>query len=401
MNLRDKLRNTSDDAPAEAAAPDVVVEQAVPKARKVKAAPAEKAPPKAASALPKLDVNRRFLMIAGAAALMTALMGVMYLNNAGSGLAEGGTKLKVYTPKDDIVAGTRLTEDNTTTAEIPKAYLPKGAITELDKLKDHVAIAPMVAGEPIIEARISAPDAKYGIAYLLKPGERAKTITVDSASGLAGLIKPGNEIDLHATVPDPSDDGRLIGTPVLQKCRVIAVGSHLLGEVPKTDEEAAKESSSGISSENTVTLAVPGDKVSLVTLMETKGNLKMVLRATGDASLAKSQFTEDVLMSLLGGKVPPKPVVAAKPKPAPAVVAAKPHPVAHTVIHYDPPPRPAPVHHDPPPPKPKPAPVHHDPPAPKPVVAKPVPVHVAPPVVHHDPAPVHQPEVIRFGGGGN
>jgi pilus assembly protein CpaB len=383
----------------EAAVPEVQVEQAVPKARKAKPAPAEKAPPKVAANLPKLDVNRRFLMIAGAAALMTALMGVVYLNNAGSGLAEGGTKVKVYTPKEDMAAGTRLTEDNTDTTEIPKAYLPKGAITDLEKLKDHLAIAPMVAGEPIIEARISAPDAKYGIAYLLKPGERAKTITVDSASGLAGLIKPGNEVDLHATVPDPSDDTRLIGTPVLQKARVIAVGSHLLGELPKTEEEAARDANSGISSENTVTLALPGDKVSVVTLMETKGNLKMVLRASGDTTVAKSQFTDDVLLSLLGGKVPPKPVVAAKPVPKPPVVHHDPPP--RPVIHHDPPPRPV-VHHDPPPPKPKPAPVvRHDPPAPKPVpVAKPVPV-VKPPVVHHDPRPVQQPEVIRFGGGGN
>lgn len=398
MNLRDKLRNGGDDIPVEAPAPEVVVEQAVPRAKKAKPAP-EKAAPKVAASLPKLDVNRRFLMIAGAAALMTALMGVVYLNNAGSGLAEGGTKVKVYTPKDDMAAGTPLTEDNTSTAEIPKAYLPKGAITDLDKLKDRVAIANMVAGEPIIEARISAPDAKYGIAYLLKPGERAKTITVDSASGLAGLIKPGNEVDLHATVPDPSDDTRLIGTPVLQKCRVIAVGNHLLGEVPKSDEEAAKEANSGISSENTVTLAVPEAKVSVVTLMETKGNLKMVLRASGDASVAKSQFTDDVLMSLLGGKVPAKP---AAPVPKPKPVAEVPRPVTHAVVHYDPPPkpRPQPVHYDPPPkprPQPKPVVVHNDPP-PKPVAPKPQP---KPPVVHHDPAPVHQPEVIRFGGGGN
>jgi Flp pilus assembly protein CpaB len=225
---------------------------------------------------------------------------------------------------------------------------------------------------------------------------------VDSASGLAGLIKPGNEVDLHATVPDPTDDTRLIGTPVLQKCRVIAVGSHLLGEIPKSDEEAAKEANSGISSENTVTLAVPEGKVSVVTLMETKGNLKMVLRATGDASVAKSQFTDDVLMSLLGGKVPVKPVVAPKPKPQP-VVHHEPPPVAH----YDPPPKPRPqpvVHYDPPPkprPQPKPPVVHHDPPPqPKPPAPKP-PVHHDPPPVHHDTAPVHQPEVIRFGGGGN
>lgn len=392
MNLRDKLRNSPDGgAPDPAPADDFTLDAPAPKAAKAKGgkgkATATKRVPAAGKGLPKLDVNRRFLVIAGAAALVTSLSAVMYLNNAGSGLAEGGTKVKVLAPNADIPAGTPLNDDNTTTVEIPKAYLPKGYVTDPEKLKGHLAIAPMVANEPIIEARISAPDAKYGIAYLLKSGERAKTINVDSASGLAGLIKPGNEVDVIATIPDPNNEGRTIGTPVIQKARVIAVGSHLMGELPKVesgdDSNSNSNNGNGISSDNTVTLAVPGAKVGVLSLLEEAGKLRMVLRAAGDASVVKTPYSDDVIMSLLAGKIPVKP--AAKP-PQPHVVE---HPVVQrpVIVHYDPP-----VRHEAPHPV-----VHHDPP-PKPVV------HHDPAPVHHNPPPqqpVHQPEIIRFGGSGN
>lgn len=382
MNLRDKLR--TDGAPEpEAAGADpfdaddffgapapAAPEAAAPKAKAAKAAKTggkKKAGGKAAGRQPLLkgpDVNRRMLLLAALAAGVTSLLAVSYLSSAGQGLSEAGEKISVVVPAEDMKAGVRLTEDRLTTAEFPKAYLAKGYFTDAAKLKDRLAIAPMVAGEPILEIRTSKPHAKYGIAYLLAPGERAKTITVDSASGMAGLVKPGNEVDLLATIPDPANNARRIGTPALQKARVIAVGDELLGAVKEEGEEDGSNGG-GISSASTITLAVPGAKIGLISLLEDLGNLKMVLRAADDDSVVKAAFTDAQIMSLVGGSVPPK-----APPPAPRPAA----------------PRAVAPRHD------APRPVYHAP-APRAAAPKPRPVAPKP----EPPAP-KVPEVIKFGG---
>ena len=321
MNLRDKLRNSP---PADAGAGAEQLEEQTwqPTSLPDPETPKKKAPAEKKSLLGGLDVNKRFLMLAAGVAGLTAVLAVTYLSSAGEGLEAGGEKVTVLVAASDIPAGVKLTEDLLTTADIPKAYLPTGYFEELEKVQDRLAIAPMVAGEPVLMVRTSAPDAKHGIAYLLKKGERAKTISVDSASGLAGLIKPGNEVDLLATVPDPNNTHRRIGTPVLQKARVIAVGDRLLGEVRAPEEEAV-ENQSGIEYQGTVTLAIPTEKTGLVSLLEDLGNLKMVLRATGDEAILPPRYDDETIMALVSGTIPPK----ATPRPVvhrPAYTPPKP-----------------------------------------------------------------------------
>lgn len=377
MNLRDKLRTGGDAEPEAGAgdpfdaddffgAPAPAPEKAAPKGKSPKGAKAGKKGKAAKGREPllKFDFNRRMLLLAGLAAGVTSLLAVSYLSSAGQGLADAGEKVKVLVPAEDLKAGVRLTEDRLTTAEFPKAFLAKGYFTDPEKLKDRLAIAPMVAGEPILEIRTSMPNPKYGIAYLLAPGERAKTITVDSASGLAGLVKPGNEVDLLATIPDPNNTARRIGTPALQKARVIAVGDELLGMV-KSEDDSASNNGGGISSASTITLAVPGTKIGLVSLLEDLGNLKMVLRAAGDDSVVKSPFTDAQIMSLVGGSVPSKPAPVAPKPAAPVYREPAPRPVAPRPVYREPAPRPV---------------------EPRPVAPKPV------------PAAPKEPEVIKFGG---
>lgn len=381
MNLRDKLRGQSTPEPIESTVPALSSEPQAAPAPFQAAAPepvAEAAPAKgkkqAASVLPKLDVNRRFLMLAGAAAGLTALMAVVYLNKAGSGLEAAGTQVEVIVAKSDIEEGTELTPDLLTTKKIPAAYLlsEDHYYTSTDDLDGRVATAPMLKDEPIYDVRTSEPNPKYGIAYLLKAGERAKSISVDSASGLAGLIKPGNEVDLVATIPDPEDNSRRISLPVLQKARVIAVGDRLLGQ-PSSDEAAGNDN--GISASGTATLAVQSTKIALITLLEDLGNLKMVLRAAGDNTIIKAPYSDSQIMALVSGRVPPKEV----PKPA-YVPPPQPREVVR-VIHDDPP-APRPVYHEAPPaPRPHPKPAAA---APKPKPKPAAPVH-------------HNVEVIQFG----
>ncbi|MEB3221643.1 MAG: Flp pilus assembly protein CpaB [Candidatus Sericytochromatia bacterium] len=360
MNLRDKLRSGGGPDPLEGA-DEASLEAEAPRA--------------VGGAGPRLDVNRRFLLLAAAAAFLTAVVGVAYLNKSAAGLSEGGTKVEVVVLAEDVSRGAPLSDDRLTTATIPRAYLPKGVIEAgedgkgLEQAKGMVALAPMVAGEPLVAVRVGPPDRKLGIAYLLRRGERAKTISVDSASGLAGLIKPGNEVDLIATIPDPNNDNRRIGTPVLQRARVIAVGDHLLGEV--RNEEETRDESGGIASDSTVTLAVPAAKIGVLTLLEDLGNLKVVLRAEDDDTVQKAQFSDDAVMALVSGRMPSR---VAPRQASPPQAAPRPRVIVRHVAPSPAPPRPRSVTR-PQPPRPATRPAG-------------------------GPSQPRQPQVIRFGGSG-
>ncbi|MEB3284979.1 MAG: Flp pilus assembly protein CpaB [Candidatus Sericytochromatia bacterium] len=364
MNLRDKLRaNNGQEAGATDA--DWDANEATEKSSPVKKS-------KRGIEMPQLDINRRFLVLAAATAFLAAALGVMVLKNSASGLAEAGEKVEVVVLAEDVQRGVSLTEERLTTASIPRMYLPKGAIEAgedqqgLKKTQGMVALAPMVAGEPVISLRVGEPNRRLGIAYLLKRGERAKTINVDSASGLAGLIKPGNEVDLIATIPDPNNDSRRIGTPVLQKARVIAVGKHLLGELRKEEDDESTDESGGIASDSTITLAIAAGKIGLVTLLEDLGNLKVVLRADDDTTIQKTPFSDEAIMALVSGKVPAR--SPSPPPPAP--------PAPRVIIREAAPPRPAP--------RPR-------------VVPRPAPMPPKPAAVEKPPRKPRTPQVIRFG----
>jgi pilus assembly protein CpaB len=369
VNLRDKLRGqtpTNLESTVEAAEPtaafadDVAAPDAAPAKGKGKGKEKGAKAPRE-SLVSKLDVNRRFLMLAGAVAAITAVMAVMYLGKAGSGLEAAGAPIKVLVAKEDIAAGARLTEDMFKFKEIPQSLLIDEQFFEsFEDLDGRLAVAPMVAGEPVYDIRTSPPNPKYGIAYLLKPGERAKSISVDSASGMAGLIKPGNEVDLIATIPDPEDSTRRISTPVVQKARVIAVGDILLGAPPPSDDDTVVDN--GISSTGTITLAVPSKKIPLVTLLEDLGNMKTILRAEGDDTVAQNPYSDAQMMQLISGRVPklvtPPPYVA---PPKPTYVAPKPKPVQQAPArpvsrptYVAPRPQPKPVQPAKPKPQPKP-----------------------------------------------
>jgi Flp pilus assembly protein CpaB len=391
MNLRDKLRGQSapeaESVVAAEPAPETTGRAFQAEAPEPASAPAkgkDKAKAKGlasmnnGSILAKLDVNRRFLLLAGTAAALASVMAVMYLSKASSGLEAAGKPIKVLVAADDISAGARLTEDMFKFKELPASVLiDEQFFEDFEDLDGRLAVAPMVAGEPVYKIRTSPPNPKYGIAYLLKGGERAKSINVDSASGMAGLIKPGNEVDLVATIPDPQDNTRRISTPVLQKARVIAVGDILLGAPPPSDEDTVVDN--GISSTGTITLAVPAPKVALITLLEDLGNLKAILRAEGDDTVVENGYSDSQVMAIVSGRIPPK---EAPPKPKPAYVPPPAQPRVVKEVVRQAPPKPAYV-----PPKPK-------PPAPKPVQAAPKP---KPPAPKPAAKPPREVQVIQFG----
>jgi Flp pilus assembly protein CpaB len=265
------------------------------------AAPAQAAPATKAKG-PKLkgEVNKRMLILALGCAAVASILIVNYVQSSAGVLAQQSKLVKVATVAKDIPARSVITQEMIAYSEIPALYVPKGMATPKDTVVGKVALTAMYAGEQIHQKRLSDPNAETGMAVKIPNGHRAMVIQ----NRLAGLVKPGDFVDVFAIVNDKA--GKPLTLPVLQRSLVLAVGS----KVSATDTGTG--AASGFDSASTASIAVPDQKVDLLTLLEEKGNFRLVLRAPNDTSMVPAKYQDKQLIDMiLGADVP-----AAKPKPA-------------------------------------------------------------------------------------
>jgi pilus assembly protein CpaB len=324
-NLRNKLRDRAsvEDAPVKA--------RRAP-AKKGRGKPRRPAEDSAGKGIGGLDVNRKLLFTAIGIAALASLIAVTYLGDLSEGILDGGTKVEVYVPTEDIPARRQIDGSMVELKAFPKALLPAGALTEEKDVIGKVALAPVVKGEVLHAKRLSAANAITGLAPKLKPNERGFLFVPEGANDIA-LVKPDDKVDLTATIQTPSG---YLSTKIVQKARVMSVGNQFSNQAaPKTEDGESEAAASRYG--ELVTLAVPAGKISLLAALKQQGNLSMSLRAPGDESETPPEVSEADLARYVLGTIPraaaPKPVT---PPPQPRPVQVRPRPAA-------PPPQPKPV----------------------------------------------------------
>jgi pilus assembly protein CpaB len=119
-------------------------------------------------------------------------------------------------------------------AEANKAYILSGT-KKIEDFAGWVARAPLVAGEPVIEAKIVSPGDRGFLAAVLAPGMRAVSVPVTATSGISGFVFPGDRVDVLITHPLPAkgpggDIQHKAAETVLHDVRVIAIDQKLDGK---------------------------------------------------------------------------------------------------------------------------------------------------------------------------
>jgi Flp pilus assembly protein CpaB len=277
----------------------------------------------------KGEVNKRMLILALGCAAVASLLIVNYVRSSAGILAQQSRLIKVATVVKDIPARTVVTKDMITVSEIPALFVPKDMATPETEIVGKVALTALFAGEQIHTKRLSEPNAETGLAVKIPNGHRAMAMQ----NRLAGLVKPGDYVDVFAIVNDKG--GKPLTLPVLQRILVLAVGAKVSVNDTTTNPNTGFDSNA-----NSATLAVPETKVDLLTLLEEKGNFKLVLRAPEDTSTVPVKYKDKQLIDMILGAEPP----VVKPKPA----APKPAAVHHAPAYrpaapartYTPPARP-------------------------------------------------------------
>ncbi len=258
-----------------------------------------------------LEVNRKMLVVSLSIAAVASFLSMSYLKGIAEPLRGQSKLIQVVTLTKDVPARTKISEDMIKISEIPKGYLPEGAVEYKKNLKllGQVTLTSLYKGEVLNQGRISLPNSETGITTIIPEGHRALNIRTDRIN--SSLIKPSTVdrkeyVDVMATIPDPNPSrrGRLISVPILQRAVVLAVGDRLSGG-------ASSEQSGG----NSVTLAVPNERVNLMVLIEEKGNFRVIPRSPTDTDTMAEKHTIQEIEDVLTGKIE-----ADEPEPEPKEV---------------------------------------------------------------------------------
>ena len=196
----------------------------------------------------------------------------------------------------------------------PKAAVPPGAIRSLEEAEGRVVRASIVAGEPLIEAKLAPHLAgKGGIMPMLVPeGQRGVTIKLDEAMRESGFVLPNSRVDVLVSMPKAPGANEKIAKVILQDVTVLAAGQ----TVEMKDNKPVTNT--------TVTMALTPQQVERLAVAQAEGKLMLVQRNLRDTDFVRTPgATPSSLLSDIAPapqKADAKPVVArSAPLPLPAI----------------------------------------------------------------------------------
>ncbi len=232
--------------------------------------------------------NKKVLLLA----LICGLLAAVALNFYLKSVKEAATRVKT---KKVAVAAARIPDRTLVTPEmisfkdIPVEYIHGSAVREANQVIGQTTRAEIEAGEQILQSKL-VPKEGTGItlAYTVPPGLRAISIAVNEQSGVAGMLNPGDRVDVMGTVdieipsPDPNVNTvkKTMTHLILQNVQILAVGKNYTN--PDAQQKDKKDQAQG--GGDTVTLAVPADKMQFLVAVNDKGKLTLALRSPADKS---------------------------------------------------------------------------------------------------------------------
>lgn len=253
--------------------------------------------------------SRLGLLLAAVLAVLTGLLVFAALRGSDSEplvtTATGGAETTVVTAKQDIAARAEITAEMLQLTKVPANALLGGAYSDSTLVVGRVARIPIYAGEQLVQEKLASERSDLGLSYIVPQGMRAMGVKVDKVISPGGLIRPGDRVDVVAVVDvqykDLITDKEFTETrafTIAQNIQVLAVEQSLERQLAPVDGGTATESKAEGSPvdqpepepEGTVvTLALTPEATQQVLLTETKGKIRLVVRAPGDTEIVETE----------------------------------------------------------------------------------------------------------------
>lgn len=198
--------------------------------------------------------------------------------------------------REILVAARDLQIEEVLTAELikvqkrPAKSVPSGSFSSFKDVDKRWLKIPILAGEPIVEAKLAERGTPMGLLPRIEKGKRAFSLEVNEEIGVAGFIQPDHHVDVVlARNNRVNAPGTTRSETILQDVPVLASGQ----ATSRLDDKAVQV--------RTVTLALTPEEVEAVVSARAEGELSLSLRGFQDNTLVEK----------------PKPPEPATPPPAP------------------------------------------------------------------------------------
>ena len=203
--------------------------------------------------------------------------------------------VRVLVADKDFARGERIGVESTKWVKWPEKALSEAYITEdsganQDELAQAVARTLIVAGEPIIEAKIVRAGSTGLMAAVLAPGMRAVTMRVKPETASGGFILPGDRVDILYAEADEANVTQV--ATVLSDVRILAVNT-IYSE--NTDVPHIEGSN--------VTLELsPSDAEYFVLFRSSRGELSLALRSVFEPEGEQTVRKDDSMQIIRYGR---------------------------------------------------------------------------------------------------
>src|SRR5690348_5512791 len=171
-------------------------------------------------------MNRTRLIIGLAAAIVIALFLSFYvyreLKNAQ--VAPPAATQHIVVAAQALQIGTRVDSSNLKLISWPGGEPVAGMFTRIEDCTNRALITPVVANEPILDAKLAPVAAGAGLPASIPEGMRALSVAVNDVVGVAGFVIPGTMVDVLVTGQVGGSGNDNVTRTILENVRVLAAG---------------------------------------------------------------------------------------------------------------------------------------------------------------------------------
>ena len=260
-------------------------------------------------------MQRRFLVILLCACLIGLIASLLVYRVISQVVtARSDQSVPIVVATANLGLADTVTRQHIKLVTFPKASVPAGAILSLEEAEGRFVRSSIVAGEPLLNAKL-APElaGKSGIMPMLIPeGQRGVTIRLDEAMRESGFVMPSSRVDVLVSMPKAPGSDEKIAKVILQDVTVLAAGQI----VEMKDNKPVTST--------TITLALTPAQVERLAVAQSDGRLMLVQRNLRDSTFVRT--TGATPSSLLSDIAPAPakpaataPVARSAPLPLPAV----------------------------------------------------------------------------------